>query len=257
MTKPRESHALGQQARYADLAAKARAGQWSAADDIDWRRPPRLPLWVTGDQARAAISQLYHGEIATSRMCRTLLDDFPPGPARQCLEFQIADETRHAEAYERYLVALSGIAAMDQHLAWALEAASRGPAGPLGTMVAFHVVVEGEVLRVQDSLARLLPCPLLRQINRRVARDEARHVAFGRLYLTEALVDLSAEARCQLYGWLHGLWRRTTERAVSESVSSGTARRLLRAWLRGGWNHHQAALRQIGLGPDADWGRAA
>jgi hypothetical protein len=70
-------------------------------------------------------------------------------------------------------------------------------------------------------------------------------------------VDLSAEARGQLYDWLHGLWRRTTERAVSESVSSGTARRLLRAWLRGGWNHHQAALRQIGLGPDADWGRAA
>jgi hypothetical protein len=239
------------------LAAKARAGQWSVTDDIDWQHPPRLPVWVTRDQARAAISQLYHGEIATSRMCRSVLGDFPTGPARQCLEIQIADETRHAEAYERYLESLGGVAAMDRHLAWVFEEAARGPAGPLGVMVAFHVVVEGEVLRVQDSLARLLPCPLLRQINRRVARDEARHVAFGRLYLTEALVDLPAEARGQLHDWLHGLWRRTTERAVAESVASGTSRRLLRAWLKGGWSHHRAALRQIGLVPAADWGRAA
>jgi len=241
----------------AGLAAKARAGQWSVADDIDWRHPPRLPLWITRDQARAAISQLYHGEIATSRMCRALLGDFAPGPARRCLEFQIADETRHAEAFERYLEALGGVAAMDQHLAWVLEAASRGPAGPLGTMVAFHVVVEGEVLRMQDSLTRLLPCPLLKQINRRVARDEARHVAFGRIYLSAALAELSENARDQLYGWLHELWRRTTELAVAESVGSGTARWILRAWLSGGWRHHAAALQQIGLVPEPARGRAA
>jgi hypothetical protein len=242
---------------FARLAAKARAGQWSAAHDIDWRRPPRLPLWITQDQARAAISQLYHGEIATSRMCRALLREFDPGPARQCLEFQIRDELRHAAVFKRYLECLGGVAAMDRNLAGALDAAGSGPAGPLGAMVAFHVVVEGEVLRVQDSLTRLLPCPLLKQINRRVARDEARHVAFGRIYLTEALAGLSADDRDRLYGWVYDLWRQTTDLTLAENAGSGAVQRILRSWLRGGWRHHEAALHQIGLAAGLDRGHAA
>ncbi len=242
---------------FARLAAKARAGQWSAAHDIDWRRPPHLPLWITQGQARTAISQLYYREIATSRMCRALLREFEPGPARQCLEFQIKDELRHAEVFKRYLDSLGGVAEMDGNLAWALKAAAGGPTGPLGTMVAFYVVVEGEVLRVQDSLSRLLPCPLLKQINRRVARDEARHVAFGRIYLSEALADLSTDARGRLYDWVYDLWRETTNLTLAESAGSGTVQRILRNWLRGGWRHHEAALQQIGLAPGPDWGRAA
>ncbi len=243
--------------RFARLAAKARAGQWSAVHDIDWRRPPHLPLWITQDQGRTAISQLYYGEIATSRMCQALLREFEPGPARQCLEFQIKDELRHAEVFKRYLESLGGVAEMDRNLAWALDAAGSGPAGPLGAMVAFHVVVEGEVLRVQDSLSRLLPCPLLKQINRRVARDEARHVAFGRIYLCEALAGLSADARSHLYDWVYDLWHQTTNLTLAGSAGSGAVQRILRNWLRGGWRHHEAALQQIGLAPGPDWGRAA
>jgi hypothetical protein len=199
------------------------------------------------------VSQLYHGEIATSRICRAWAKDLEPGPVRQCLEIQIEDELRHAEAYERYLDPLGGVDEVDGALAWALDAMLGGPAGAIGTMVAFHVVVEGEVLRVQDSLARLLPCPLLDQINRRVARDEARHVAFGRMYLTEALADLSADDRDRLYRWLHDLWHETTRRTLSQRTGSWAMRRSLRKWFEGGWRHHAAALRQIGLisGPDS------
>jgi hypothetical protein len=124
-------------------------------------------------------------------------------------------------------------------------------------MVAFHVVVEGEVLRVQDSLTRLLPCPLLKQINRRVARDEARHVAFGRIYLTEALAGLSADARDRLYGWVYDLWRETTNLTLAKDTGNRAVHRILRSWLRGGWRHHEAALHQIGLATGLDRGRAA
>jgi hypothetical protein len=227
---------------FARLAAKARAGQWSAAHDIDWRRLPRLPLWITQDQARTAISQLYYGEIATSRMCQTLLREFEPGPARQCLEFQIRDELRHAEVFKRYLESLGGVAEMDRNLARALDAAGSGPAG---------------VLRVQGSLSRLLPCPLLKQVNRRVARDEARHVAFGRIYLTEALADLSTDARGRLYDWVYDLWRQTTNLTLAKDTGSGAVQRSLRSWLLGGWRHHEAALQRVGLAPGLDRGRAA
>lgn len=247
MATNRTTKAQDRSAPYVRLAAKAEAGQWTAADGVDWRCPMRLPAWLTREQVRVVISQLYHGEMATSRMCRALIGELEPGPVRRCMAFQIADELRHAAVYERYLEPLGGVASVDGNLARALDATAAGPAGSLGTMVAFHVVVEGEVLRVQDSLARLLPCPLLGQINRRVARDEARHVAFGRHYLTEALADLPVDARRKLYDWVLDLWCRTTDRSLSERGGSWIVRRRLGVWLRDGWCHHEAALRQIGL----------
>ncbi len=254
MTDIHELQASGRRDPFARLAAKASAAQWSEASGIDWRRPRQLPLWLTHDQVRVVISQLYHGEMATSRMCRAVLDELEPGPVRRCMAFQIEDELRHAAVYERYLEPLGGVLPVDGTLARALDATAAGPAGSLGTMVAFHVVVEGEVLRVQDSLARLLPCPLLRQINRRVARDEARHVAFGRLYLTEALAELPEDARRRLHRWVHDLWRQTVDRSLSESTGNWAVRQRLRRWLQDGWSHHEAALRQVGLtsGPTTD-----
>lgn len=242
--------------RLARLAANARAGQWSADDDIDWRRGPRLPLWITRDQARVAISQLHYGEVSTRRVCLALLRDVPAGSARRCLEYQIEDELRHADVFKRYSARLGGLAPMDRTLGSALDAASAGPIGPLGPMVAYHVVVEGEVLRIQDSLARLLPCPLLRQICRLVARDEARHVAFGRIYLSGALADVPADARRRLYDWTYGLWRQTTSAALADRTRGSAGRGALRSWLGGAWCHHQAALQQIGLSPGPEETRA-
>lgn len=253
----REFSKSGEAERLARLAMNARAAQWSAVDDIDWRRGPRLPPWITRHQARAAISQLHYGEAATSLVCLALLQGFPAGPARQCLEHQAEDELRHAEVFKKYLERLGGLAPMDRTLARALKAASQGPAGHLGTMVAFHVVVEGEVLRVQGSLARLLPCPLLKQITQLVARDEARHVAFGRIYLREALADIPDDARHRLYRWVFGLWRHTTRSALAERGRGSAVHGLLRNWLDGGWQHHQAALRQIGLTEGSKGARAA
>lgn len=229
------------------LAKNARRGQWSAEEAIDWGLGPRLPIWMTREKARGAISQLYHGEIATSRLCRDLLDVVEAGPAADCLRLQIADETRHAAVYERYLARLGGVAAINQSLDEALEAARSGPFGPLGAILAFHLVLESELLRVHGSLAQLLPCPLLKQINRLVARDEARHVAFGRLYLADLVAGLSDDARRSLHGWIYGLWRETTEGALATTKRGGLAQSALQHWLQGGWRHHEATLRQIGL----------
>ena len=244
-----EPQPQGTPERLVRLAANGRAGQWSVTEDIDWRREPRLPIWVTRDQVRQAISQLHHGELATARMCRRLLAELEPGPARDCVAFQFADELRHAEAYGRYLDRLGGTAPMDGNLAWALEAAAEGPAGTLGAMVAFSIVVEGEVLRLQDTLATFLPCPLLAQINRRIARDEARHVAFGRIYLTEALAGLPPDGRRRLYDWVHALWHRASESTLARRSGNAAVRRVLRQWLGKGWRHHEAALKRIGLTP--------
>ena len=233
------------------LAANARRSQWSADAAIDWELGPRLPIWMSQAQARTAISQLYHGEIATSRMCEALMAAVEPGPARDCLALQRDDERRHAAVYARYLEALGGIAPIDPGLARALEAARNGPFGALGAVLAFNLVLESEVLRVHGTLARLLPCPLLAQMNRLIARDEARHVAFGRLYLAEAVATLPTETRGRLYRWIHETWQRSAESVLGRTGSKSAARAALRRWLSGGWRHHKVALRKLGLVSEA------
>lgn len=239
------------------LRANADAGQWEAENAIDWKRGPRLPFWVSRDKARRAVSQLYHGEIATSRVCRSLLNDVSGSTIRDCLKLQLVDEQRHASVYARYLSHLGGIAPMDHDLRCALSNAQNGPLGQISTILAFHIVVEGEVLRQQEMLARLLPCPLLRQINRLVACDEARHVAFGKIYLKTILADRTPDERTELYAWLHQIWSQATAFAENDTPRRNALEQAAFAWLRGGWRHHDNALRQIGLNPPASWTAAA
>jgi hypothetical protein len=213
--------------RLVRLAANGRAAQWSAEHDIDWHLDVRPPPWLARDDAAVALSQLYHGEVAT---------------ARACLALQMEDETRHASVYRRYLDRLGGVAAIDPVLA----AAWRGSA--LGTMVAFHVVVEGEALRIQEGLVRLFRCPLLQQINRRIARDEARHVAFGRLYLGARVAELPSRERREIYRWVKRLWSESATATLRNLQGrGGVARVFLQGWLRCGWARHARTLAAVGL----------
>ncbi len=239
------------------LSANAQSSQWNADDAIEWERGPRLPFWVSRDKARRAVSQLYHGEIATSRVCQSLLRDIDNDVIRECLRFQLADELRHASVYARYLDRLGGVAPIDPHLQRALSDAQDGPLGEISTILAFHIVVEGEVLRQQEMLARLLPCPLLRQINGLVARDEARHVAFGKIYLKSVLAGQPPDKRAELYAWLHRIWSRATAFAANDRSRRNTLERAALSWLRGGWRHHDNALRRIGVSPSDAWTAAA
>ncbi len=233
------------------LAQSARDGQWNMDRDIDWSRQPRLPFWMRPSQARAALSQLYHGELATSRLCEALLADRTEDryEVRTCLSFQLRDEMRHADAYARYLEGLGGIAPIDDALARALDGARHGPHGTLGAMLAFHIVVEGELLQLHERIARFLPCPLLRDINRLVARDEARHVAFGKIYLADSLDALSDDERARLYAWLHSLWHDATQSALARRHRNPAIAVFFRHWLGNGWPRHAEALAKLGLAP--------
>jgi gluconate kinase len=115
-------------------------------------------------------------------------------------------------------------------------------------MVAFHVVVEGEALRIQEGLVRLFRCPLLRQINRRIARDEARHVAFGRLYLGGRVAALPSRERREIHHWVKRLWSESAIATLRNLEGRGSvARVFLQGWLRCGWARHARTLAAVGL----------
>ncbi|MBM3541462.1 MAG: hypothetical protein FJX51_05405, partial [Alphaproteobacteria bacterium] len=159
------------------IAARARADAWHPGEDLDWRHPvPAVTLWPRGLLARL-VSQLRHGERETGALCARLLDDMPAGGARLYLEAQAADEARHEAAYAAYAARLGEAPPSDPGLGEVFEDAASWRGHPAGLVLAFHVVIEGEALKLQSALAARAPCPLFRAMNERIARDEARHIA--------------------------------------------------------------------------------
>ncbi len=240
--------APGDDPRLDRLTRNAHDDQWRPDTAIDWDRPVVRPRILSGRFYGALVSQLYHGEIATMAVCRNLLKRIPDRPARAFLATQYADEARHADVYERYLGRLGHKAAMDDGLLIALEGGLSWRGGINGLVVAYQILLESEALGIQQLLAERLPCPLFRQINSRIARDEARHIAFGKIYLNHRLTALPQDERFAIYRWVKALWRdcaRATEGRYGRLGRRALGLRELTLDAR--WCARREMLRGIGL----------
>lgn len=247
----------GTKDRLAAMAAKGRRQQWTIDADIDWRRDiirlDSMPSRFHG----ALISQFRHGELATAQVCRRLLDHLTESHVRALLVQQIADEERHARAYERYMAMLGEDAPLDPAMAELVDRALEWRGSPLGMVVAFHIMLEGEALRTLQGLAETMPCPLFRQINTLVTRDETRHVAFGNIYLRDRLTAVNLEERIAIYRFVRSLWDDCAAGILSRFDSSGfLAHALRRRWIAEGWARHRRAMVDIGLLGADDMARA-
>lgn len=238
------------------LMLKAEASQWSIEQDIVWDKDLVVPRVLSGGVYVDVISQLYHGEVATQVMCERAQAHMKNLAARRFLETQCRDEGRHAEAYARYLAQLGDIAPVHETVQQAYAAALARIAEPHWTLLAYHVLLEGEALRLQQDLARRLPCPVLRQINLRAARDEARHVAFGKLYLRCVLPALAAEERRAAYHWLRALWFDCAMATLDRyRMVRMIPRRYRQDWLETRWRHQESALIGLGLAAEREVAR--
>ena len=105
-------------------------------------------------------------------------------------------------------------------------------------IVAFHILLEGEALRLQQDLVKWFPCPLLSQINRKISRDEARHVAFGKILLQNEIMGIDIDERMAIYLWVKSIWGECSRAALARfampgPVAKGIAHyRLGRRWTR-------------------------
>src|SRR5690606_4408565 len=61
--------------------------------------------------------------------------------------------------------------------------------------IGMNMVVEGLALAAFHNMRRATTCPLLRALTDGVLRDESRHVAFGNLYVREALAAMHPDDR--------------------------------------------------------------
>ncbi len=214
---------------------------------IDWSLAPVRPRWATERAYVEAVSQLLHAERLTGRACSRLAQTLAEPAAARFVESQARDEARHAAMYTRYLARIGDVAPMDEALAAALDTALQWRESVPAMMVAFNVVLEGEAVHLHGAAARAFPCPLLHRIATTVGRDEARHTAFGRLYLTRLLAPLGADERRAIYLDVRALWRAVARPSTGDGRGGAILRRAWRGYMAARWRTHRRTFQRIGL----------
>lgn len=228
------------------LAAKA-AGAQSSLSELDWQQPaPKLAPWRR-PVARGIVQEFIGGEEATARLCREIAPRIALPAARDCLMLQVEDETRHAELYRRYLNRLGGRPSPVNCLDAAVERSLTWQGAPEAALLAFHVIVEGEALAFQDEARGWIPDPLFAQMSREIARDEARHVAFGKLYLNQALPNIPLRERIEIYRWLRSLWFDSATQLAGGGLGTVMTAVLPRSWMQKRWDGWTDSLKVTGL----------
>jgi hypothetical protein len=104
------------------------------------------------------------------------------------------DEARHVEVYARYIQKLALIYPMSEALKQIIDRTLTADHW-VKTAIGMNMVVEGLALASFHNMLRVTPCELLRSILRGVLRDESRHVAFGALYVGDAIATMHPDER--------------------------------------------------------------
>jgi hypothetical protein len=244
MATDRRRH--GDERPFLALADKAAAEDWSLDRDVDWERRIVPPRRLSPAILVHTVSQLLYGERAALTLCLRLRDELgETGAIAAFLDRQIAEERRHETGYRRYLEGLGEVAPPDPALDRAYARAAEWRGSPVALVLACHGLLEAEAVKAHAVMAPLFRCPVLHRLNALVARDEARHVAFGRLYLGQAVPRLPRAERRRLADWLEELWNT----ALSDEGSDATwlGKRLRADYRVRRWSEHRRRLRVLGL----------
>jgi hypothetical protein len=205
------------------LYEKAKSMQWNATTDIDWSHEvnfgeplpavlsaPRSPLGTAAGcpVPRAmwsdlkwayhswSVSQFLHGEQASMLAVARLVQTVPDADAKLCAASQVPDEARHVEAYGRYVEMLGDSYPINPALGSLMRNVvtdSRWDIVYLG----MQIIIEALALAVFQLEGHSPQNPVIGRITELVARDEARHVAFGILALKDHCAQLSSHERAE------------------------------------------------------------
>ncbi len=204
------------------LCDQARRLQWSADTDLDWSvdvpfgaaLPEDSTFGVTAFEASPLArlgrpawnrfrwefhswlaSQFAHGEHGAVTASTRLAGVLPAPEARRFAATQVTDEVRHVDVFTRYVrekmpdpyPIAPALAAMLRDL----FADRRWDMTALG----LQIILEGLAMAALRLAEGTMHDPLLRDITRLVARDEARHIAFGIASLRERYAALTGAER--------------------------------------------------------------
>ena len=207
------------------LYNKAMSAQWNSVTDLDWATdvdPERMvatqadpnPIRLIAERAidlpgspiaswgkaeldqlgleilKAQLSQFMHGEQGALICTAKIVETVPWIDAKYYAATQTMDEARHTEVFARYLHEKLGesypMSPFLENQVMALIEDSRWDVAYLG----MQIVIESLALAAFGGMLKATTEPLLKKLLRYVMSDEARHVAFGVLSLSEYYADL-------------------------------------------------------------------
>jgi hypothetical protein len=202
-----------------NLYSKAKRFQWDAERDLDWdveldggkpiidegrfaydRIPFLKKLSETQREtfrahvAAHALSQFLHGEQGALMTAAALTHAVPHYEAKLYAATQTMDEARHVEAYQKYVAKLAIVYPLAPWLK-ALIDETLTSGHWVKIAIGMNMVIEGLALGAFHNMMRATRCDLLRNITAMVLRDESRHVAYGNVYVGEALRNMHPDDR--------------------------------------------------------------
>ena len=202
-----------------NLYRKAKQFQWDADERLDWSieidpSAPivgeerfafhRLPFFqrlsktqrdeFTAHATAQLLSQFLHGEQGALMTAAAVTHAAPDYEAKLYSATQTMDEARHVEVYERYVRKLAIVYPISPWLKELIDVTLAAD-NFAKTMIGMNMVVGGLALAAFHNMRRQATCPLLRDLTGYVLQDESRHVAFGNIYLKEAIGAMHEDDR--------------------------------------------------------------
>jgi P-aminobenzoate N-oxygenase AurF len=163
-----------------------------------WRSLSPAVRWEVSRQAMAWILSNYlHGEQGALMVASQLVNAVPHMDAKFYAASQTLDEARHVEVFSRYIQILGEVRPVAQSVKALLDTTLTHD-NWLFKCVGMQIVVEGLALYSFRDMRDNTAEPLLRRLLTYVARDEARHTAFGIQYLSEVIPRLADTERAEL-----------------------------------------------------------
>jgi hypothetical protein len=233
-----------------NLYEKAKELQWNVTTDIDWDRdvdPSRpilegegfgfsqLPFFqrlsktqqeaLRTHSAAHRLSQFLHGEQGALMTAATLAHSVPDYEAKLYSATQTMDEARHVEVFQKYLQKIAIVYPISPFLKGLIDATLKSDHW-VKIAIGMNVVIEGLAMGAFHNMMRVTGCDLLRDIVKLTMRDEARHVAFGNLYVGHALAKMHPDDREDAADFaLMALTSMAPTRGRSGDSRSGSSRR--------------------------------
>ncbi|MEN8184907.1 MAG: ferritin-like domain-containing protein [Myxococcota bacterium] len=205
-----------------DLYEVAKKQQWNAAEDVPWE----LEIEAEGDildprqdplrqfdffkalpeakqkeiairRAAWTLSQFLHGEQGALLCCGQLVEAVPDIDGKLYAATQVVDEARHVEVFHRYIQRLDRVYPISPALQGVINAILKADLWQM-KCVGMQVIVEGLAMGAFKIMKEGTRDELLKQIVTLTARDEARHVSYGLIYMKEELPRMPDPEREQI-----------------------------------------------------------
>lgn len=211
-----------------NLYRKAVKRQWDASERLDWdyEIDPSKPIVnrdssfyfnmpffkklsksqqeaFSAHQTAHMLSQITHGEQGALMTAATITHSVPDYDAKLYSASQTMDEARHVEVYERYVNKIAIAYPITEGLKATIDAALKS-GHYIKIMIGMNMIIESLALAAFHNIRQQTSCPLLKDLVGYVLQDEARHVAFGNVYLSHAISGLHEDEREDIADFVYG-----------------------------------------------------